>query len=268
MKTKFFNLIILDESGSMCGVTAQTIAGCNETINTILTAQREHADTQVHFLSIYCFQEGGRPSRYLCKNEPVETVKHIGPNDYEPWGSTNLNDAVGMTLVDLKARAAKEEEAVGSVTIITDGMENASREYKLDQVRALIEELKGKGWNFNFIGANIDVETTAHSYAIDNHLSFCQSEEGTQAMFEREALSRANYYERVDEILSCCADTAQAFSMASKNFYQEEPVAPKPKKKAKDKKDSADDSNDKKAPADDSNDKKEGFFGKLLHGDK
>ena len=69
MKTEIYNLIILDESGSMSHVKRQTVSGCNETINTIRSAQEKFADTQTHYVSIYAFQANDKiPSRYLIKN--------------------------------------------------------------------------------------------------------------------------------------------------------------------------------------------------------
>ena len=196
-KNLIYNLIILDESGSMSCVTNQTISGCNETLNTIRSAQQKYADTQEHFVSIYAFQSDGRPSRYIFKNVPVGEVKNITDKDYEPWGCTPLNDAVGMTLADLKATTKSKENAIGSVTIITDGYENASREYTIDKVAQMISQLKELGWSFNFIGANIDVIRTASAYNIDNTLEFQQDEEGTRKMFHKERSSRMRYYGRV-----------------------------------------------------------------------
>lgn len=196
-KNQIYNLIILDESGSMSCVTNQTISGCNETLNTIRSAQQKYADTQEHFVSIYAFQSDGRPSRYIFKNMPVGEVKNITDKDYEPWGCTPLNDAVGMTLADLKATTKSKENAIGSVTIITDGYENASREYTIDKVAQMISQLKELGWSFNFIGANIDVIRTASAYNIDNTLEFQQDEEGTRKMFHKERSSRMKYYGRV-----------------------------------------------------------------------
>ena len=196
--TEMYNLIILDESGSMSCVCRQTISGCNETINTIKAAQTQFADNQKHYVSIYAFQSSGnRPSRYLIKNQPIDEVKHITDKDYEPYGCTPLNDAVGMTLADLKATCASKPNAIGSVTIITDGMENSSTEYSTSQVAKMIEQLKEMGWSFNFIGANIDVQATAASYNIENSLSFMQDEEGTNGMWETERSSRMRYYNRV-----------------------------------------------------------------------
>ena len=196
-KNLIYNLIILDESGSMSCVTNQTISGCNETLNTIRSAQQKYADTQEHFVSIYAFQSDGRPSRYIFKNVPVGEVRNITDKDYEPWGCTPLNDAVGMTLADLKATTKSKENAIGSVTIITDGYENASKEYTIDMVAQMISQLKELCWSFNFIGANIDVIRTASAYNIDNTLEFQQDEEGTRKMFHKERSSRMKYYGRV-----------------------------------------------------------------------
>lgn len=195
--TEIYNLIILDESGSMCGVTAQTISGCNETINTIKSAQQQNP-TQRHYVSIYAFQSSGsRPSRYILKNALPDGVRPITEADYEPHGMTPLNDAVGSTLTDLKATVHGHEDAIGSVTIITDGYENSSHHYTTQQVAKMIDALKEIGWSFNFIGANIDVEGTAARYNIDNSMEFQQTQEGTMAMFEKERMSRMHYYERM-----------------------------------------------------------------------
>lgn len=219
MKTKIFNLIILDESGSMSHVTNQTISGCNETINTIVAAQERYASTQEHYVSIFVFQSNGNvPSRYLIKNVPAGKVKHITPGDYRPWGATPLYDAVGATLSDLKAVTHGEKLAVGSVTIITDGMENSSTGYTRAEVAKMIEALKELGWSFNFIGANIDVEATARSLNIDNSLEFKQDDEGTAEMFKRERSSRMGWLGRTNEVMAEMAAPMPAATSLTKNI--------------------------------------------------
>lgn len=201
MKTEIYNLIILDESGSMSPVEKQTIDGCNETINTIRSAQEQFADTQDHFVSIYVFQDNPkRPSHYIVKNAPVGKVRNITGDDYQPWGSTPLYDAVGSTLTDLKLTADKKALAIGAVTIITDGYENASRLYTREKVARMIDALKETGWTFNFIGANIDAKATARSLSIDeeNALQFDNDVEGTKEMFVNENKARMAYYCRSD----------------------------------------------------------------------
>ncbi len=209
MKTEIYNLIILDESGSMDCVRKQTISGCNETINTIKQAQKKFADTQDHYVSIFLFQENDeRPSHYIVKNIPADAAKHISTKDYEPWGGTPLYDAVGSTLVDLKMTTGASRLAIGSVTIITDGWENASRHYTLPKVASMIAQLKEMGWSFNFIGANIDVQATAQSLNIDESMEFAQDEEGTKQMFQEENKSRMAYYQRTSDVMECAAPTA------------------------------------------------------------
>lgn len=183
-KTTVFNLIILDESGSMSSAVNATISGCNETVGVARDLQKKHADRQRSLMSIYAFQSGSVPSRYLVKNEPVEKVRDITNRDYQPCGCTPLLDAVGMTLADLKAVADTHEDALGIVTIITDGYENSSTEYTYQQISSMIDELKAKGWIFNFIGANIDVAEVASKMNIDNTLSWRSDEKGTTDMYD------------------------------------------------------------------------------------
>lgn len=202
MKSEIYNLIILDESGSMTGVRTQTISGCNETINTIRAAQAKFAETQDHFVSIFAFQSDGQlPSRYIIKNMPVAEVAHITGEQYVPFGCTPLYDAVGATLTDLKAVTKDNRLAIGSVTIITDGMENSSQHYTRQKVAQMIEALKELGWSFNFIGANIDVQATAQSLNIDNSMEFMQDAEGTAAMFAKESRSRMGWLGRTHAVM-------------------------------------------------------------------
>lgn len=223
-RTEIYNLIILDESGSMDCVRAQTISGCNETINTIKAAQKKYKENQKHYVSIYAFQsEGEKPSRYIIKNTEAEEVSHITEKDYQPDGCTPLNDAVGSTLSDLKMTTKKKENAIGSVTIITDGMENSSKQYDTADIARMIDQLKELGWSFNFIGANIDVVKTASQYNIENTLEFNQDAEGTAIMFAQERESRMCYYDRLEEanILEEPMTTrAERFKKAAKSYFK------------------------------------------------
>ncbi len=185
VKTTVFNLIILDESGSMSNARTATISGCNECLGVARSLQKENPDTQRCLVSIYAFQSGSVPSRYLVKNKSVENVKDITSRDYNPMGCTPLLDAVGMTLTDLKAVASTHEDATGVITIITDGYENSSQEYTWKDVSRLISEFKEQGWAVNLIGANIDVEEMATKMNIEvaNAMAFENDDLGTEKMF-------------------------------------------------------------------------------------
>lgn len=185
-KTTMFNLIILDESGSMSTMAHETISGCNELINTIKTTASNSGDEVRTLVSIYAFQSGGPvASRYLVKNAKPEDVKHITTSDYEPWGGTPLLDAVGSTLSELMAVSQTHEDATGTITIMTDGYENASLEYTWEKVAKLISWFKEMGWTVNLIGCNVDVKVMASQMSIDhaNTLSYKQSSAGTKAMW-------------------------------------------------------------------------------------
>lgn len=249
MKTKVYNLIVLDETGSMSSLKAQTISGCNETIDTIRAAQEKYSETQEHYVSIYSFHSMSTPSRYLIKNVPAEKVEYVTGTMYEPSGCTPLYDAVGSTLVDLRAMVEGQKLAIGSVTIITDGMENDSHHYTLYQVSEMIKKLREAGWNFNFIGAGIDVDAVADSMHIGNRLHFENTEVGTRDMYERERRAMERYYGRVDRGTrvyadmsegdfdeSQAAEAAQILCDAETGYFDETPeetVTRTPEKKAK-----------------------------------
>ena len=139
--TSVYHLIVLDESGSMYCVAGQTISGCNETIQTVRMMQNSNKDTQVHYVSIYLFESGR--SRYIVHNQPVDAVLDITDKDYRPNACTPLFDALGFTLTELK-EIMGQPDTLGYVTIITDGEENSSCRYTLEDVRNLIDELKKK----------------------------------------------------------------------------------------------------------------------------
>ena len=188
-----YNLIILDESGSMSGVRARTISGCNETLNSIRNTAQKHPEIK-QYVSIYCFDTEN--SRYIFQNEPVEETRDLTPDDYWPNACTPLYDAIGYTVSELRKLTAKMD-TVAVVTIITDGYENSSRRWNHQAVVELINSLKEKGWVFTFIGANIDVEVTAKGLGIDSYMVFEQSDEGMTDMFENNARSQRAYSEKM-----------------------------------------------------------------------
>jgi len=190
--TTVYNLIILDESGSMDCVRSQTISGCNETLNGIRVSAKEHPEVK-QVVSIYCFDSSN--PRYIFENVPVEETRDVTKKDYKPCALTPLYDAIGKTVTELRNRIG-DSGAVGMVTIITDGYENDSHEWSHGAVMKLIEDLKAKGWVFTFIGANIDVQATAVGLGITSYMVFEQTPEGMRDMFAKERRSRKAYNEK------------------------------------------------------------------------
>lgn len=191
-KSDAYNLIILDESGSMSTVRDATISGCNETLISIRNIQKEQPSIR-QYVSIFCFDSSH--SRYIFHDTPVDEVRDMTRADYNPSACTPLYDAIGYTVLQL-FRKINRQEAKGNVTIITDGYENASRKWRLPLVQELIATLKSRGWVFSFIGANIDVERTANSLGIDSFMGFEQTQTGMEDMFECERRSRRAFNEK------------------------------------------------------------------------
>lgn len=141
---------------------------------------------QHHFVSIYLFRSGS--SRYIHKDVPAMGIQELKENDYRPGACTPLFDAIGFTLTEM--RNCIGTDSMGYVTVISDGYENDSRQFTLQMVKELVDELKEKGVIFSFIGANIDATAYARSMDIDNSMQFRQDERGTREMWQRERKSR------------------------------------------------------------------------------
>ncbi len=202
MRQRIFNLIILDESGSMSLIERQAISGVNETIQTIRDAQQKY-ENQEHIVTLVSFNSSAVKTIY----DKVEAnkVKELTSNEYRPACGTPLYDAMGNAITSLRKSVAENDMVL--VTVITDGEENMSREYNGPAIKALVDSLKTQGWVFTYIGANQDVEKVAATISITNTLSFSASEAGTTAMFAKEKSARARWFERVAD---GCAPSATA----------------------------------------------------------
>ena len=193
-KTTIHNLLILDESGSMHSIYHQALTGANETIQSIRAAQAQYAD-QDHRFTFVTFNTVAPNIKTVIDDAPIGEVKDLTDADYNPDACTPLHDAIGLSVTALE-RKVKEGDKV-LVTIITDGLENASREYDGGAIKALVARLKDKGWTFVFIGANQDAVEVAKRFDIHNALNFCADAVGTQAMFEKHHRSREVFYSKV-----------------------------------------------------------------------
>lgn len=192
---RVYNLIIVDESGSMSIIHKEALAGINETITTCRQMQKLHPEMQQR-VTLISFDSDHFKFHY--DNIDAKDARKLTMRDYQPCGATPLYDAIGKGISKLNAQTDSDDNVL--VTIITDGEENCSAEYNHRMVRNLIEKQKKQGWTFTFIGTdNLDVESVAASLAIDNHLSFTEDAVGTKEMFRRERVARMRYNE-------CCAE--------------------------------------------------------------
>ena len=188
MKAKFTELaFILDRSGSMGGLEGDTIGGYNAMLAKQRVAAGEARITTVLFDDRY---------ELLHNRADIRSAAPITEREYFVRGSTALLDAIGRTidtLIRAQRNADREHRAERVIFVITtDGMENASREYDSARVKAMIERQKNRyGWEFLFLGANIDAIETAGRFGIASNRAqnYCADEEGTRLNYR--AMSEA-----------------------------------------------------------------------------
>jgi len=191
---KVYNLIILDESGSMDSIKNATISGFNEVVQTIKGIEKQYPEQQ-HFISFVTFNGFGVKT-HLDK-QAVASLSQIDGNSYHPASMTPLYDAIGLSVLKLRMDLASHENVNVLVTILTDGEENSSKEFNGQQIKKIIDEQKNLGWTFTYIGANQDVERVAATISITNTMQFNANDAEVHAMFAKENASRMRYSEKI-----------------------------------------------------------------------
>lgn len=215
MKTQIYNLVILDKSGSMGSIAKAAISGFNETVGGIRSAQERFKDTQEHFVSLMAFCNCEKAMIY--DMVPVAEVKELTSKEYRPCCCTPLYDAMGISINALYMAIKDKEDATAVVTVITDGLENASKEYNRETIKALVERMKEEeGWNFSFIGTNQDVKATSASLSIEHHMAFANTDTGMREAWTTERKSKTMMYSRISANFS---DTS-AMSKAERKMFR------------------------------------------------
>ena len=197
MKKNLTELVfILDRSGSMSGLEADTIGGFNAMI------ERQKKDAGEALVSTVLFDND---SQVIHDRVPLDQVPALTEKEYFVRGCTALLDAVGGAIhhIGNVHKYAREEDRPEKTlfVITTDGMENASRRYTYDKVRSMIQHEKEKyGWEFLFLGANIDAAREAARFGIDadRAANYHADHQGTGVIYE--AVSEA-----VCQVRSCAA---------------------------------------------------------------
>ena len=178
MKRKFTEIVfILDRSGSMAGLETDTIGGFNSLI------QKQKKEEGKALVSTVLFDD---KTEVLHDRKELDKIEPLTDKDYYVRGCTALLDAVGGAIhhignVHKYARAEDRPEKTLFI-ITTDGMENASRRYSYEKVKQMIERQKKRyGWEFLFLGANIDAVSVAGQFGIapEKAVRFHCDEQGT-----------------------------------------------------------------------------------------
>ena len=208
-----YYLLIVDSSTSMTHLTNSTISGVNEQIDSIKQLEKEFTDQKyhmdfIHFNSSVTIEYTNRPSNSL---------EHINESNYKCSGMTALLDAIGTGVRNLNEKIGekiKSGEATAVVVIITDGEENASREFDGGKIKSMISELQSTGkWTFTFVGANIDAVTTAHTYGINTQ---------NVMSFSADVNSNARVYQSMSKSFKSRASSISSNTYDSNAFLSEE----------------------------------------------
>jgi hypothetical protein len=193
-KHQVHNLIILDESGSMMSIKETIISGFNEIVQTIKGIEQQFPE-QEHFISLISFN--GLGQKVIHFMDPTSKLEQINDSLYRPDASTPLYDAMGTGINKLKLALEGNDKHNVLVTVLTDGEENASKEFTGAAIKALIETLKKQRWTFTYIGADHDVERMAASLSITNTMRFTKNKEDMERMFNQEKMSRSTYSKKI-----------------------------------------------------------------------
>ncbi len=179
-------VFILDRSGSMAGLESDTIGGFNAMIE-----QQKTQDAPCYVSTILFNHE----SKVIHDREKLAEIHPMTESDYTVYGCTALIDALGGAIHHIEKIHKYFGDSAPSKTlfvITTDGMENASKNYNAKAVKRMIEDKKEKfGWEFIFIGANIDAVETASHYGINSDcaVNYNADSRGTNIVYE--ALGKA-----------------------------------------------------------------------------
>ena len=200
-----YNVIILDESGSMSSIYRETLQSMNEVLGGIRKNQEEFQE-QHQFVTFVTFEGHGIDGIKVRRDRvPIGSIQDLTEKDYRPGGCTPLYDAMGKTLNDLEGLINADDKVMA--TIITDGYENASTEYSGRTVKTLVERLRKKGWVFAYVGANQDAVEVAKDLNIANALNYDATPEGMVGLrFSITHASRKmSKLVHEDADLRCCA---------------------------------------------------------------
>ena len=171
-------VLVLDKSGSMQGLESDTIGGFNSMIK-----KQKALDVPVRVTAVLFNDK----TDVLYESRSIHSVHALTEKEYEVGGTTALLDAVGSTIlnVDQKGNVKKGTKVI--FVIITDGMENASREFTKTKVKQMISDKQEKyGWDFIYLGANIDAAEEAGAIGVKKAkaVTYRNTESGVRANYD------------------------------------------------------------------------------------
>lgn len=203
-------VFILDRSGSMSGLESDTIGG----FNSMIKKQKKEGVLVTTVLFDTEFET-------IHRRVPIETINKMTEKEYYTRGCTALLDAMGTTINDIKKKQRRqkvcERPEKTILVIITDGYENSSRIYDYDDIKELVEKQKNLGWEFLFLGANIDAFDEGRRLGISKKrcCTIAEDREGTRLAYE----DVGDFLVEAEECEYMC-DIGDEWCMASKEYFE------------------------------------------------
>ena len=171
-------VLVLDKSGSMQGLESDTIGGFNSMIK-----KQKALDVPVRVTAVLFNDK----TDMLYESRSIHSVHALTEKEYEVGGTTALLDAVGSTILNVDQKGDVKKGTKVIFVIITDGMENASREFTKTKVKQMISDKQEKyGWDFIYLGANIDAAEEAGAIGVKkaNAVTYRNTESGVRANYD------------------------------------------------------------------------------------
>ena len=172
---KSFMLLLIDESGSMGSIQNETIQTYQSIVEKIYDNRQEFKDLEQYI----CLWTFGSHIKEIIPPTLVSST-NFPEFSYHPMGFTPLYDAIGIATKELEAfihQHAHAGEYLVNVNIITDGLENSSKEYTAFDIKKIVERLETRNWVFQYFGADHDVEKVSHQLSIKNKQRFYKTAE-------------------------------------------------------------------------------------------
>lgn len=213
--------LVLDRSGSMAPIQGATIEGVNHFIRETAAADESALFSMIQF---------DHTIKRALKAVPITTVKPLNGRSYTIGGNTALLDAVGGAIYDVDQMESRPEKVV--IVVMTDGMENSSREYTREAVKELISKRETEDeWQFLFLGANINAFAEAGAIGMTapstSSATFSHDNAGTYAVYAAAATSTSNY---VSGITRSATLTQEDYNQTLANVKAKEKASTPPTK--------------------------------------
>lgn len=196
--------ILLDKSSSMSSIAKFAIDTFNEQVEALQDMSKDQDIT----VTLANFSHDVDTVYFA---EPVDKVELLTEANYQPRGSTALNDAIGLTCQKMLEECEQDENTAFLVIVITDGYENASQVYRGEKAKNLITELKGtEKWTFSYLGANTNPEQVQKDYGFDAN---------NMQLFSADAKGMARGSQQTRSSVSSYMNSRLAGDTFSSNFY-------------------------------------------------